>query len=275
MANLRIVYSNAADRSTLTASTTAGTLVAANLLTDRKSEVWRSTGNTATLTMTWTTAETVSAVALPFCSLSSTATIRVRGYTNTGDASPVVDSGTILACPGSYGSTYWNGLPSGVNAYAYGGAACSDVYITPTSVKKIVVDIADTANSLGYIEAARLVVGAYWSPVNNVEYGVKLSVEEGSKHERSDAGDLHTDRGCVYKTLSFDLSLMPTTDRDVLWKVLRLNGMSKALYVQLTPESSDASEEQMFQIYGKLSRQSSIAYTFLNQFATQLQIEEV
>ena len=68
---MRIVADNAADRSTLIASSTAGLLAASNLLTDIKSEVWRSTGTSATLTMSWPVAELVGMVALPFCSLLS------------------------------------------------------------------------------------------------------------------------------------------------------------------------------------------------------------
>lgn len=56
MANLRIIYDNAADRATLTASTTAGALAATNLQRDEKAAIWRSTDTTATLTATWATA---------------------------------------------------------------------------------------------------------------------------------------------------------------------------------------------------------------------------
>jgi hypothetical protein len=66
-------------------------LVPANLQTDYKSEVWRSTGTTATLTITWATAELIGMFALAFASLSAASTFRVRGYSNAGDAVPVVD----------------------------------------------------------------------------------------------------------------------------------------------------------------------------------------
>ena len=80
---IRILNNNAADRATLSASTTAGSLVVANLKTDYKSDVYRSTGTTATITATWTSNETIGVVVLPFCNLTATATIRVKLYTNT------------------------------------------------------------------------------------------------------------------------------------------------------------------------------------------------
>jgi hypothetical protein len=76
--NLRVVADNVAERATVAASTTAGVLAAANLLTTAKSEVWRATGTSARLGLAWAAAETFQAVALPFCNLSPTATMRVR-----------------------------------------------------------------------------------------------------------------------------------------------------------------------------------------------------
>ena len=78
MANLRIIYDNAADRATLTASTTAGTLGVANLQNNRKGRPWRATGTTARLGATWAAPERIGGVFLPFCNLSPTATMRVR-----------------------------------------------------------------------------------------------------------------------------------------------------------------------------------------------------
>jgi hypothetical protein len=267
MANLRVVYNNSADRATLSATAGVGTLVAANLLTDIKSEVWRTAGTSATITLTWTNAELVGCVALPFCNLTSTATIRVRGYTNAADASPVVDTGTKLACPVGTGV-----VPAGVNSYAYAGASYATAWLAQTSVKKIVIDLVDTANT--YIEAARVVAGAYWTPVNNAEYGVQLTMVDTSRHERSDAGDLRTERGYMNKKINLDLSVMPAEDRNVIWSIAR-NGMSKPMFLSLTPEISDATEEQTYTLYGKLTQQSNIRYQFANQFNTSIELEEI
>lgn len=273
MANLRVVYNNAVDRAALTANAGVGTLVAANLLTDIKSEVWRTAGTSATVTLTWTNAEVVGVAALPFCSLSQTATIRVRGYTNTGDTTPVVDTGVVLAAPAGIGAWEWGTTALGVNSYAYAGAAYAVAWFAQTSVKKIVIDLVDTAAS--YIEAARVVVGPYWTPANNADYGVQLTMNDLSKHERSDAGDLRTERGAMFKKVSLDLSLMPAEDRNVIWNISRINGMSKPLFFSLSPQSSDAVEEQTFNLYGKLSQQSSIRYQFVNQYSTAIELEEI
>jgi hypothetical protein len=268
MANLRVVYNNSADRATLSATAGVGTLVAANLLTDIKSEVWRTATTSASITLTWTNAELIGCVALPFCNLSATATIRVRGYTEVADVAAAVDTGVKLACPVGTGVA-----PAGVNSYAYAGASYAVAWLAQTSVKKVVVDLVDTGNS--YIEAARVVAGAYWSPINNADYGAQLTMVDTSKHERSDAGDLRTERGYMHKKINLDLSVMPAEDRNVIWSISRINGMSKPMLLSLTPEVGDATEEQTFSLYGKLSQQSSIRYQFANQYNTTIELEEI
>jgi len=79
----------------------------------------------------------------------------------------------------------------------------------------------------------------------------------------------------MYKTISLDLNFMPASDRDALWKILRSNGLFKPVYFSLTPQATDKLEEQMFQVYGKLSRTSAIQYQFVNQYSSKLEIEEV
>jgi hypothetical protein len=277
MNNLRVVYDNAANRlASLTASTTNGSLAASNLLTDIKSEVWRSTSTSATLTLTWATAQFASMVALCLCSLTSQSTIRVRAYTNTGDANPAVDTGAVYGCRASPFDTFgWGVNPLGVNSYSYGGGAYGVVYFTQAAYQKIVVDIVDTTNPLGYIEASRLVCGAYWTPDVQADAGASLGVADSSRQLRSDAGDLRTDRGTLHKTISFSLGLMSASDRNYLWNILKGNGMYRPLFISLLPSADDYNDEQQYQLYGKLSKQTTIKYMLTNQFSTTVDLEEI
>lgn len=287
MANLRILYNNAIDRQTGIATTSsAGTLVATNLLTDLKSEVWRSTTTTETITVNWSTGQTISCLVLPFTNLTATSTIRVRGYTLPGDATPVLDTGAVLASPaGFFGNPGdWGSVPlgtnsfiyGGVNSFAYGGGTTAYLYFTPTVVSYLVVDIVDGANTMGYIEVSRLVVGTYWEASCNPDYNaVTLSIDETTKHERSDAGDLRTDRGTMSRTLTLNMQYLTTDDRDHIYRILRGNGMAKPVFVTLAPGSSDIGEEQIFMLYGKLAKTSAIQYQYFNQFVTNVAVEEI
>lgn len=275
MANLRVVYDNAADSTygcVVTATSTAGTLVPANLLTDLKSEIWRGTSTTQTVTLTWATAQTINMVALAFASLTPTATIRVRGNATPG-GTQLFDTGTVTP-QGSANAFYLKTHTA--NQYGFGAGVTPCLWFTGASVREVTILITDTSNPNGYIEAARVVAGNYWSPVNQCEVGVELGVMDMSKHERSDSGDLRTDRGPRYKTMTFDLSYMPAADRNSFWRIMLNNGMSKPVLVSLDPENAgDSSGESIMQIYGKLSRMSSLKYMLPTQFNSRMEIEEV
>lgn len=275
MSNLRIVYNNVSDRSSVVASSTAGTLVASNVLTDRKSDTWRSVGTSATLTFTYATAEFVGCVITPFCNLTSGATIRVRTYTETSDPTPIEDSGVVAACASTpLGLWEWGNVPLGVNAYSYGGANYGRVWFNTQPVKKVVVDIVDTSNTSGYIELSRVVMGGYFSPENDAELDASTEVIETSKSERNDATDLITDLGGKSKKISFNLSHMTPSDRNSVTNILKGNGVSRPIFLSLYPNSTDPSEEQLYQIWGKLSQQSSVTMAYWNAYSTTITIEE-
>jgi hypothetical protein len=272
---LRVVYNNTANSGVVTASSTSGSLVASNLLTDSKADTWRATGTTATITTTYTVSQFVSMVALPFCNLTSAATFRVKCYTNSGDVTPVLDTGVVLAAaPSPLALWDWGNVPLGVNSYSYGGASYGVVWFTTQAVKKVELIISDPTNPSGYIEASRLVMGAYWSPENDAELSPQWIPVEDSSHERSDAGDLRTDIGTLNKKLQLTLPAMSVADRNSMMNILRGNGMSRPIYLSLFPQDSDSSSEQAFQVYGKLATQPSVTLSNWNLYSTTIEIEE-
>lgn len=280
MANLRIVFDNALDRGTTpVASTTAGSLVAANLQNDFKSQVWRSTVPTATtLATTWTgAAETLSCVALPFSSLSPTATMQVQLYSDVAGTTLLLNTGAVL-CSGTATLGIWdfNLTPTGANGYSYGGGSYGCIWFAQTAnVRKIVVTLVDAGNALGYIEAARMVIGKHWSPTVNADFGAQLSMVDNSKHSRNDGGDLVTVRASRHKKLTFSLATLSPTERLTAISILRGNGMVRPLYCSLMPETGDRDLEQSYQIYGRLAQISSISTPYFNNYATSMELEEL
>ena len=275
MTNLRIVSTNAGKTATLTASTEAGLLAVENLQLDSKTEIWRSTGTTEELTATFTQ-QTVSCVSLPICNLTSTATMRVRVYTLSGDGSPALDTGNTLCC--EYTTIDKIDFADGAlnaNTFSYGGGTYATLFFTDTLGEKVVIDLIDTSNSNGYLEASNLVIGQYWSPVYNADYGAALSFRDTSKHSRNDSGDLMTKRGARYKRLTFVLSTMQTSDRTTLTEILIRNGMAVPLYISLFPESTDDQEKQIYQVYGKLTKLSAISRYKFGLDKGAVEIEEI
>jgi len=275
MTNLRIVSTNLATNATLAASTEAGALVIENMLLESKTQVWRSTGTTESITATFTSAP-VSCVALPINNFTATATLRVRVYTLSGDGSPVLDTGNVLCCQYvTMDKIDFADGPLNANAFSFGGGTYASLYFAQANAEKVVIDIIDSANSNGYVEASNIIIGKYWSPERNADYGVALMFNDTSKHTRNGSGDLMTDRGAIYKSLAFNLGQMQTADRTELIQILIRNGMSVPLFISIFPESTDDQENQLYQLYGKLTKLGAIGrYKFgLDKFSVN--IEEI
>lgn len=278
---LRVIYQNLADTATITASpTAAGVTSVANLIKDPKSLVYRGTGTSVTLTVTLAASSIVGGVAIPFCNLTPTATIRTRGYSaSAGTGTLLFDSGTILSCPYQpLGMWAWGSIPLGLNMYAYGGKVYARCWLPnqqQLSCASLVIDIIDTANTYGYIELSRLVIGAYWSPTYNTSFGLSASTVDTSAHERSESGDIITNRGARYDTLNFDLAYMNSADRTEFSKIMRGSGLPKAMFISIFPDDADPGKEQLHQIYGKLSQLGGISHPMYEMYSTTIDIEEV
>lgn len=273
---MRILYDNATDGAIVTASSAA--LPAANLLTETKSEIWRSTANTATLTLNWASPRIVHCAALIFCNLTSTATIRVKGYSLTTDTVPLFDHGPFLACAyAPLGLWNWGMLPLGVNAYSYGGGTYAMLWFDGGAVEKLEIILDDTENSMGYLESSRVVTGSYWQPSSGAQYGSTASgVRDLSNQYRTEAGDLKTTINTNHRTLQLDCYAWNETDRSELYNILRTNALLKPVLVSLLPENANPVLEQSMTIYGKLVN-SDAAMTAANYglFTAPLNIEEV
>lgn len=275
MPNLRIIHDNAADRATtLAASTTAGTLVAANMQNDRKQRAHRSTGTSVTYTMTWTNGESVGGAALPASNLTADATARVRLYSDTAGVTLIADSGFVYACPGAQLGVWDWTQPLNANAFAYGGASKSAVWLDAHYfAKRCVIDLVDAANPAGYIDCARLVVGGWWSPQStNASYGAQVSREDSARSKRTQAGDNPSDRGFQFDKMSLDLKYMKEADRAALMRIVHNVGTSRNLFLSMLPANANPVAEQNHMIYGKRAN-AGVPMDFYDAYSNRLEME--
>lgn len=268
--NLRIIYKNVADSAAITTTTpTSGVTSLSNLKKNPKSLVWRSVGTSATIVVNLSKEEIVTGVILPFCNLSSTATIRI--VTNTG-----LDTLSQLACPyQALGQWDWGQLPLGVNSYSYGGGTYARIWFNSTACSTITINIYDPDNPSGYLELSRLVIGRHWSPKFNTSFGLSVGTRDLSTHERSESGDLITTLGTKYTTMKFDLQWLTGVDRLELTQLLKTNSLTTPLFISLFPNDEDSAKEQDHQIYGKLSQMSDIVHPMFGIYSSSIEIEEV
>lgn len=274
MPNLRIVSSNAARRSTLTASTTAGLMAVANLLTAKKSDVWRATGTTATITVNLAVAEAISTGHLPHCNLSPTATWRWRRYSGlNGTGTLLDDTGHVLACPAPARTPEGWTPAQAASAYAYGGGAHARIWFAEKLALSYVIDIIDTNNLQGYIEAATLVVGAYWSPTYNAS-AAPMTPEDTTETYDNAAGDEEADAGTIRRRVSVDLSLMPEADRAKFVSIL-MNSRAHPILISVFPEHPDFPLERDNAVLGRRTDDSEVSIAFAGAYGSKVTVREI
>lgn len=277
MGSLRIVADNAVERCTIAASTTSGLLAASNLQVDDKSTVWRATGTSATLTGTTTVTEFASCFALLFSNMSPTATIRVRLYSDTAGTTLVLDTNTLqpgaLACPWPARVPRGWTAAQAASAYFNGGGAHGIIYFASTGFKKYVVDLVDTNNVQGYIEAARALIGTWWAPANNAS-AAPLEIIDTTTTYRNGAGGQMADAGTIYDKLSIDLDNMPAADRVTIVGMLT-NSRAYPILLDMFPDSTDLALRRDNLIYGRRAADSNVAIQYAVAYGTSLAVEEI
>lgn len=271
MNNLRIITNNAADRATITASSTASGMGTDKLKTDIKGEVCRILANTTSIALDWSTLETVGAVVIPASNLGPSSTIRVRAYLDAGGTTLLADSGTKFAAPGIILDNWDFSQPLNVNAFADGTAPITACYLPEqVAARKLIIDITNPDNT--FIDISRLITGGYHQPKYTADYGASLGMIDMTKNTRAASGDIKSDWGPKAKTMQFDLSWIDNSDRERVRQMI-FRGIGKFVFISLLAENSDPVLERDYSIYGKPSQVGSMAFTMYNLHSSQIQIE--
>lgn len=273
MSNLRIVPVNHADAAVLTASSAA--LPVSQLQTTGRTDVWRASGTSATLTVTFPSPTTIDTVALMTSNFTPDAFWRIRVFNDVGGV--LYDSTSILACPPKDISLVdWGYEALGVNAFAFGLSAQSVLWLPNRYVAhQVQIDLSNPTNFAGYIEASRLVIGARWSPTYNLSWGVNLSWEGGGKQSRAEDGSKRSEPGATWRKLGFSLDWLTEADRAVFAEMARRLNTATDFLISAYPGAGNYREEH-YTLLGKFARAPGIAHPRLGYFSSNaVEIEEI
>jgi len=252
----------------------------------------------ANLMATFSAPSIVGAIIMPFTNFTKTATITVKGYRGTtplvfptigsGVTSPAISTanctevfsvvGSLCAPYSLSGDWSWGSIGKGVNSFSYSGGTYARVYVPLASqiaCTSVVIEISDQYNTDKYVEVSRLIIGSYWTPKYNTQYGLTSTINDLTVNQRTESGNLITNRGAKFSRLNFDLGYLNVSDRNNLFSIFRGSGTSKPLFVSLFPEDTDLEKERDFQIYGKLAGINPITHNTLELYSSALEIEEV
>jgi hypothetical protein len=265
--NLRIIHTNSADIATLTATTSVGDYIVNNVKKDGKSLTWRSASGISSILGTWESPQSISCLVLPYTNLTTTAQIRLRLYSDTNNTLLIYDSGILSNTVMLHGNTL-------IEDYAYGGGSCISIYFTKVNnCRSFTLDIISSAQD--YIEVSRVILGEYWSPKYNTEFGISVELQDTSTELRTESGDLIAEAAPTNKVINFSLNYMEKEDRDALLGIARNAGKYRSIYVSIFPEDEDKNKECLHQVYGRLVQNVTITHPMYTIYSTSLSIQEV
>lgn len=239
MANLRIVPTNAVDTATLTSADFTATLPVTNLQLEGRARVARTTNATGTKTINGNFAGTTlcSALVLYGHNLSGTATWRLRLYAGTNQTGTVTYDSTTLTPQTVVG---WGAFQWGVESW--GSYIFRDweqpfysLFFADTYALSFKLELTDSLNPAGYLQAGRLIMGRYLSPYYNASYGLSLSWDTTSQQRRTLGGSVRTDRRATFRRLSFDLEALAAGERALWLDLARSMSLHKEMFVSVYP----------------------------------------
>lgn len=276
--SIRIVTANLSDLATLTSAHFVASLPVTNLQLEGRAKVARTTNATGTKTIDGDLAGAapVAACVLYGHNLTSQATWRLRLWDGAGQTGTVVyDSTTVTAMPAlGWGGFPWGGVPWGASVFTGWGSAYSVLWFPAVGALSFRLDITDAANPAGYLQAKRLLLGPYFEPAVNVNYGLKLYWDEQSVQRRTQASSLRTDPGPRYRVLSGNLAQLTEVERATALEVLRQIGLRIETFISVHP-GAGGSLERDYSMLGKFTRMPDFAHGAPSSHQAPIQFEEV
>ncbi len=279
MANVRIIFPNVADDATLTCSPAeVVALPVANLQDQTRGKLWRSNSVISAQHILGDLSgyQNCSALALVRHNMTATGTYRLRLYDQVGqagtllyDSGSVTLGGTILG----WGAFEWGADP-------WGSASLQDwpvpyfvIWFATVNALSFDLELTDTANPDGYLQAARLVIGHYFEPESNAGAGLEMAWMEQSKQVRTEGGTLRTDEREPYRRFGLTLPRLTATERTTLLDRLRRAGLRNDLFLSCAPEMDDDLERDYTGLV-KLTATPAMVADLPSNFRTQLEFEE-
>ena len=203
------------------------------------------------------------------------AATRPLGYVD-GWQSYTLNTGAQLACPAPAVKLRRFTAAESANAYAFGGGADARLWLSaPVQAYGMALDIVDTANLLGFIEAAFWYAGPVWEAQLNVDYGASSQPIDMSVSDRNDAGDLITDLGPRARQLNLPMSKLAPADQNALWDLLTSSGTGHAMFISVFPGHTDLALERRMQLLGKLVETPAMSLPYFNIGSATLQVASV
>lgn len=276
-----ISSTNYSDGGTLTVDDEVATLPASNLQDQQIVKIWRNTQTSAQIDVDFGQQRIVDFMALIRHNISQTGTIRWRLSAVSDFSTTVYDSGTIDAWPiveefGTlpWGVFQWGGRLNPEVAAEY-TISSFDVLTSAVQARYLRIDISDSLNADGYLQAGRLIAGPSYRPSVNYANGVQFEFVDESRITKSRGGQTFVDEVERYRVMRFELINLPENEMfgNVFNSIDRLRGVSKDILVIPQPAKSSTWITQ--NIYGRIRQTQPITNSALTYYGRMIEVEEL
>ncbi len=209
MGNIMLGFPNRTDASTLSNGSWAPTLPLTNLQNRLIGVVARTTDATLASTkldINLGAPKNIQLLNLSNHNLSAQATYRVTASSGAAFAALTYDSGWLPVWPVvyPYGALEWeddNWWSGQYTVEQMSGYTTALTHILPTNklAQYWRIELNDTANAAGYVQAGRLFIGPGWQPKYNMSYGNSLGWETKTVVDEALSGAEYFDRRVPYR----------------------------------------------------------------------------
>jgi hypothetical protein len=216
------------------------------------------TANVVQIKGTWAANTTLNCFVLCRTNLTSSSTMRLRIYSDTGYTTELYDSndGSLKSeISGSRTGDY-------INVAWY--------FSTLTTARSFQLEIN---NGTTAVDIARIVAGNAWSPGRNAEVGVQLAWPETGTRSRTEGGALIVDQGAVFRALSVRLGRITADERASVSALLYALGTTREAFVSLYPQELNSQREIDYSLCGYLSA-PPLVHPVYGNYTVDLTIEE-
>jgi hypothetical protein len=250
MANAAIAYTNLADAATLTASSQALTMPAANVQSAHVGRRWRSLSATSEiLTFQWSSDQTIDTLAVFGTTMTAAGTVQ---FTLKDSLANVLDSSSALVVDSNFDS----------NIRLLGAPI--------TNVRFLVITFSDPSAS--YIEAGRVFAGARSSFGTNFSYGWQYGWTDRSIRSKTRGGQTLIFRDNSFRTLDVSFNFLTSDERNgFVESIDRVNLASTDVLFITDTASANLPRDS---IWGLITDQSPVVQPYFDRFAKKYSIEE-
>lgn len=281
--SMLIAFRNYVDDGSLSGGAWTAGLPRANLATRQPSMLARTNSVVADdtqVTLDIGEARPVAFVGLLRHNLSQSGQWRITVSDDPSFATLKHDSGMVDIWPaitpfgiGLWGEFQWGGKldPLLVGTYGIDG-----FHVLPASVRGryVRIELSDTANAAGYLEAGRLVVAPAWQPSVNLQYGWSIEQVDDSRSVKSRGGQTYVDQRPKYRRLTFTLDHLEADEMfGNAYELERLKGKGGDVLVVLDPE--DSKHRHRHSVYGLLAQTTPVSNAYAGRFAKEFVVEEL